>query len=393
MTGLGVFAIADRLRRCAYVERACLHQLAGWFFRAEPFEQKQRFGYHVWDHAEHVQALRQRLTLLRSGNPDVSVDPALRSAIDGLLHAPDAWCYLRASYLVVRRELIACYRRTLEDCDPAANAADIRLIRRVLPELEEQVAWAADQLRDDPDTERSGAWAARADRVVRRAGGIAGDDERRSAEPEGEDGIAHFALPPHLHFDERISDRALLSTDERGKLSPEDEVRAQFHVFFNEIYAAGMLASILYDAGQMDLPWDLVHDFSRHFWDECRHSEFGSLRLQELGSAPDRCDQVLLKYSLAMPVLHRICYLTSVLEPFYMPRKKPRFQRWSDIDARSALFADHDWSDEVNHVGIGRRWLKQLLEDDARSVRDLREEVTAILERETGEPVTSLSPF
>jgi hypothetical protein len=92
--------------------------------------------------------------------------------------------------------------------------------------------------------------------------------------------------------------------------------------------------------------------------------------------------------------LHRVCYLTLVLEPYYMPRKKPRFEEYSEAgDERSQLFADHDWSDEINHVRLGKDWLERLLEDDARDVRQVKVETLAILENLQGSPVSTLSPF
>ena len=95
-----------------------------------------------------------------------------------------------------------------------------------------------------------------------------------------------------------------------------------------------------------------------------------------------------------MPLLHRVCYLTMVLEAYYMPRKKPRFKEYEEAgDTRSQLFADHDWSDEINHVRLGKDWLEKLLEDDARDIAQLKDETTAILEQRAGEPLAQISPF
>ena len=203
-----------------------------------------------------------------------------------------------------------------------------------------------------------------------------------------------FALPYKIAFDNRIQDLPLTPHQDKLKLPYLDGLREQFRVFFNEAYAAAMLASILFDSFDQNTPWEMTHDFSRHFWDECRHSEFGASRLKELGSAPDRCNQILYGYSMHMPFLHRLCYLTMVLEAFYMPRKKPRFDEYGGMgDMRSQLFADHDWSDEANHVRWGKKWLTAMLEEDARDIDVLKQEIMAILERVTGKKVESLSPF
>jgi hypothetical protein len=60
---------------------------------------------------------------------------------------------------------------------------------------------------------------------------------------------------------------------------------------------------------------------------------------------------------------------------------------------RSRLFADHDWSDEMNHVRNARAWLQTLLEDDARDVEQLKEETIKKVETIVGGPVKSASPW
>lgn len=390
--GIAVFDLCDALRRAAYVERGCLRQLAGWFLRAPAWEDKQRFGHDLWNHAEHVDWLRARLTNLRGGHPEASVEPALRQAIDQAIHAPGERAWIRGSYLVLKRELLNFYEGIVEQACPAANAFDLNLLGRIVPELKMQIAWAEERLGEAESDEESG-WAASVSARLAAAGGITGTDKRPSLDADLASGLP-FTMPDRMLFDDRISDDPLVPLADRQKMAYEDGLREQFRVFFNEIYAAGMLATILYEVDAHDLPWNFTRDFARHFWDECRHSEFGSLRLGELGTAPDRCDQTLLRYSMEMPMLHRICYLTMVLEPFYMPRKKPRFEEYASAgDARSQLFADHDWSDEANHVRFGKKWLDFLLEDDARDMRKVKEEIAGIIERITGKPVESLSPF
>jgi hypothetical protein len=77
-----------------------------------------------------------------------------------------------------------------------------------------------------------------------------------------------------------------------------------------------------------------------------------------------------------------------------MPRKKPRFEEYGEQgDRRSQLFADHDWSDEMNHVRNGRKWLEVLLEGDARDVSVVESETLALVEKATGKPIAEISPF
>jgi len=390
--GLSVFPLVDRLRRASYVERTSIKHLCGWFLAARPYEIKHRLAYHAWNHAEHVEWLQERLSFLRGGLAGPSLDPSLVAFVELTQRAPDEFAYIRGAFQVLKPALLELYERMLGECDPSANAYDARLLQRLIPEIREQIEWAETVLENDPDPGRSSAWEAFLRETLTRTGSL--DATTGQASVPEHPLITSFTLPDRILFDERIRDLPLTPHDEKSQLPYEEAVREQFRVFFNEIYAASMLAALLYESFQHNLPWAFIRDFTRQLWDEARHSEFGAVRLKELGYEPDRCDQTLFLNSLAMPILHRVCYLTMVLEPYYMPRKKPRFQEYTKAgDERSQLFADHDWSDEINHVRLGKDWLDQLLADDARDVDQLKHETHDILERIAGAPVEQLSPF
>lgn len=59
--GLGIQQAAERLRNYLWIERACVKICAGWWLAVRPYEQQYRLGYHLYDHAWHVTALRERL--------------------------------------------------------------------------------------------------------------------------------------------------------------------------------------------------------------------------------------------------------------------------------------------------------------------------------------------
>lgn len=408
--GWGAFALADRHRTALFVEKESIRQQSGWFLRTAAWETKHRLGYHLYNDSDHADWLVDRLTNLRGGSARATISTALMEAVSRNVDAPSATSFIRGLYLVIKPELLVFYRATLEGADPAANAFDRRMIGRIIPELEEQIEWASQLLADDT-AEKSIIWANGIASLLAAAGGLEGrmappESNRAPASPAASHGVAArtatsapsvnmpFVLPSSIVFDDRIGEEPIMPHDRKMELAFDEAVVEQFRVFFNEIYAASILASILYQAFDQDVPWAMIRWFTRHFWDEVRHSQFGAVRLVELGSAPDRCDQTLYRNSQQMPFLHRICYLTLVLEKHYMPRKKPRFELYgNEGDQRSQLFADHDWSDEMNHVRNGRDWLENLLEDDARGVADIEDETMAHLERITGGATASVSPF
>ncbi len=375
--GWSVFELAQRHRNAQFMEREILRQLTGWFTVIPEWETKHRMGYHAFSHAEHAQWLYERLDNLRGGNPEASLAPDFMAAVKRNIDAPTEKAFLAGLYLGILPRLLAEYKKTAEGADAAANAFDLRLIRRMIPELEEQIHWAKVLLEDDID-EEARSWM----------------EEISTFAPDVREVVQRFRLPDSVLFDDRIGELGIMPHEEKIKLPYEQRITEQFRVFFNEIYAASILSTVVYESISMQANWPMTYWFSRHFWDEVRHSEFGARRLLELGSAPDRCDQTLFRNARIMPFIHRVCYLTLVLEKHYMPRKKPRFEEYGDAgDMRSQLFADHDWSDEMNHVRNGKDWLEALLESDARGVDDVKNETMAMLEELTGAPVASVSPF
>ena len=119
------------------------------------------------------------------------------------------------------------------------------------------------------------------------------------------------------------------------------------------------------------------------------------VRLRELGTEPSVCNPVLYECSQGLPILHRFCYLSMGLEPYFMPRKRPRVKKYADLgDHRSQLFADHDWSDETLHVTFGKKWVTHFLQDDFRSIDDVLEEVRQHIEQVSGEKQEKIAaPF
>ena len=229
--------------------------------------------------------------------------------------------------------------------------------------------------------------------LLHAAGGVDGE------QPLG-DAAAGVLLPAATRpdtvvFDERIASGDFENYDDRMDLPFEERRLAECRIYFNEFYAAGLLATILLDAWDTDAPWRFRMDMCHHFFDEVRHAEFGMIRLKELGTEPDRVNLKLMEHAAKMPFLHRLCYLTLGLEVFFMPRKRPRVKRYEQAgDTRTQLFADVDWSDEGNHVRYGKTWVNHFLENDARSVEELQEEVREHMDRlDLGLKQGQLAPY
>lgn len=384
--GLSIARTASHLRNLAAIEQARLRMLAGWFLRIGSYEHKYRLAYHLYDCAEHVTWLRARLKEMRAGNPDASVRPELNSLLDETLGAPDDAAFLAGFYGALTHHVADTVQRDLHELDPSANANEQRLLTRILADLHAQMDWFASL-----DLHAGDDWRAHLERNLAAIGGVHGEAPTSETDFRG----ARFERPTTICFDDRITIGPLTAYEARQQMSPREATIEQFRVFFNEFYAAALLASILFDANRGDYPWEFFADFSRHFWDEARHSEFGMVRLRELGVDPDRVNPILFEESQALPVLHRVAYLTRGLEAYFMPRKPKRMKEYENTgDKRSQLFADQDWSDEITHVRYGSRWTDHLLEDDYREVSDILDEVKQHLAKVRGQGVSAIdAPF
>lgn len=382
--GAGIGKTADFLRRCAFVEHGCVRALAGWFLKAPSWEDKIRLGYFLYAHAEHMYELTGKLEEMRGGNRHVSIDPELEKACEELVHAPDVPSFL-AGYAAAVAQLQAGYQDYLSDADASANAPEIRMLRRIEADLCGMALSIAElgsagAAADDPSM-RSQAWAAYVNDLFAGARGVSGGQpkpERAAARPAA----ARFEWPSPIVFDDRLHHADLGTYEDKMSLPLRERAIGEFEVYFNEFYAAALLATVVYDSWRLNAPRQYFMDIARHFWDEVRHAEFGAIRLRELGVEPSKVNMSLYDQSRQMPLLHRFCYLTYGLEVFFMPRKSERARYYeSQGDMRSQLFADVDWSEEINHVTYGKRWVNHFLENDARTLQDLQDEIADWLAR------------
>ncbi|WP_127579740.1 hypothetical protein [Paenibacillus koleovorans] len=379
--GWTISETVEQLRRYAYTEHACVRALAGWFLRTPRWETKLRLGYLLYAHAERAYELQGRLEELRGGNRDVNLDPGYEQLCEQLVHAQGPDSFL-AGLQLMYAQLEGAYSEFVRRADSAANALDIRVLRRHADDVQrgrdELAALRAGAAGEEPG---AAGWVGYLSGLLEAAGGIAGKPPADAASVVRPADVPLFPWPSSILFDERIRHGDLGSYE--GKLNqPMEERRiGEFQVYFNEFYAAALLATVIYDSWKLSAPRQYFMDIAHHFWDEVRHAEFGAIRLREIGVEPSVVNMLLFDQSRKMPLLHRFCYLTLGLEIYFMPRKSVRVRYYGEQgDARSQLFADIDWSEEVNHVRYGKKWIDHFLEDDHRTVEDLQQEIIGYLD-------------
>ncbi|MDF2814051.1 MAG: hypothetical protein K0Q81_251 [Paenibacillus sp.] len=379
--GLEISKTVDLFRRYACMEHSCVRALAGWFLKVPSWEAKIRLGYQLFAHAERANELYARLDELRGGNRDANLEPALNRLAEEIVNAPDGESFIAGLSLLLHH-MAEAYREHLSAADSSANAMEIRVLQRLLPDVEREISEIA-KLEHNSNRDCSPnakLWTDYISSLIHAAGGISGFGPKGSAlSPRPDE--ARFEWPTAMAFDDRLHHADLGTYESKMSLPLRERCIGEFEVYFNELYAAAILATVIYESWKISAPRQYFLDIAHHFWDEVRHAEFGALRLREHGIEPSKVNMMLFEQSQAMPFLHRFCHLTLGLEIFFMPRKPERVRYYEEQgDLRSQLFADVDWSEEKNHVRYGKRWVDHFLEEDARTLTDLQMEISNYLE-------------
>ena len=137
-----------------------------------------------------------------------------------------------------------------------------------------------------------------------------------------------------------------------------------------EITIAEALAIVLLEVEEQ--PWSFYLAISRHMWDEMRHSLFGEAAAEHVygdrSLIPLRDFEI--EYLFEMTPLELYAMLGIGVEAAlmkYPPGKRAEYEFCRDV-ARHPLmttFQDFDWADEVEHVQISRRQLKEWFTGDS----------------------------
>ncbi len=354
----------EYLKRYAFFERSAMRTLAGWLPGVPEWEAKNEFGLHIWESADAVDAIYNRLRELRTYQPERNIGEILPQVAKALAEAQNSAEVIATVYLVVKKGLLEALRNhpatTWHDFDKPT----VRITEQLLPVLERQVAWAEAFLPTIAD--RYPGWQIWQEYIadlIATDGGITGVGAKTVVPQRPAD---HDLLLPWQEC-QRMPDWKVFDPDNDfqpdRKQDPEGYRLWRFKHYLNEMTAAETLGSILWLTPEME--WEYQHNVARHLWDEIRHSQLGQIRIQQLGLKIDDVPQVVQIYNVMMtlPPVDQYALLTTVIEPNGMPEKTANREHWEELqDDISAAAVSYDWSDENFHVRWGKKWTPVLLE-------------------------------
>jgi hypothetical protein len=345
------------LNRYRFVEYGLLRILAGWLPATGRMELKLAIGRLLWEDAQHVQHLYQRLREVQTPAFRDPGDAALTRLIDEAIHAPNERDLLAGLCRVIKPALAQAYRWHMQQTFANPDAPTLYAFKHILLDEEEHASWAAEALADHP----IGEWEQYIAGLLAAAGGITGRDVRSDA-PAAPTCRSRFATPLRAARDARFKpvDR------EAGKLPQAADAATErlreFESYSQEMLAAETVALVLYLSPGM--PWEFVYNSARHCYDETRHCRLGIEWLARHGLDYTQVPQNTRIYAWRSQYdpATQYCLLTMGNEKHAFPYRRQRLATYRGAgDRLSADFLNYDMADERQHVAYGRKWLPQLM--------------------------------
>jgi hypothetical protein len=339
------------------------------------WEVKCAAGLHMWLDAEHSAALRKRITEMRE--PPLYLDKVPDAAIElffqELIRSETTLELLVGVYGVAKKELIRSLRKHLAETNPLVDHPTCRLLKLILIEEEEMLAWgeqAVDALTvTEEDRAAADRWREHLELCLQAAGGFPGDLEkpvnRASVTLRTEAG-----KPYEMKAEPRRDARFVDKYNGAGKIDdyyldearpPDERTYALLYKRLKEMTVPEWMGPIIYKTEGK--PWDYYVDMSRQLWDEARHSMLGEVGLYQDGiefyKYPiDFRTSLTLNTKFDPLEAHVILWY---FEQRQMPKQTGKRLEWiiakmSDNEL-AQTFQDYDWADEVLHTQFGRKWL------------------------------------
>lgn len=345
------------LNRYRFVEHELLRALAGWLPATPQMELKLLMGRLIWEDAQHVHQLYQRLREIQTPafrDPD---DPALIGLMAEVIHAPSAQDLLAGLLRVLKPAMIEAYGWHMAQTFANPDAPTRYAFRHILLDEEEHVATGAEALAGHPP----GEWERYIAGLLAAAGGITGLADRPPA-PAAPTCRRAFVPPREAARDERFS----LANRNPGKLIQAGDFASErlqeFESYSQEMLAAETVALVLYLSPTM--PWEFIYNSARHCYDETRHCRLGIEWLAQHGfdytSVPQNT-RIYAWRSQYDPAT-QYCLLTMGNEKHAFPYRRKRLAAYREAgDRLSTQYLSYDMADERQHVTYGRHWLPQLM--------------------------------
>ena len=386
----------SRLTLLFAAERATLRRMGGWLPGIPYWDAKLAVGTHVWEDAQHAEAVLKRLHELKDLSAERRAHPSIEQVLDRAATAEDADAFLAGIYRVVKPWLLARYEEHLSLTDPVMDAPTVTVLENIVREKQRQIAWFAayrPRYSASIDPEATRKWES-ALRALLDAVPLAEADDGASERPDAVgsvgsgDNMEAGAAPESFSVFLTAKRDACFQTAYKREwlVNPQTFEAIRLSVFWNhtqEMQFAESLGETLYESAEM--PWAFHYDLARHLADEIRHTRMGCARLEQLGVPLERYPMLLQNYAMRarLDPMTRFCMMTLVIEAASFEQKRQNVERFAAAgDEISARYESYDIRDEMMHVNFGHVWVPIMLKvyHDSRSVSELVQQCRDLLD-------------
>jgi hypothetical protein len=191
----GAFSVDECARRLVhyrFAENVCMTSAAGWASSTPSIKLKFALGEHCYQDSIHSYWLGQRLPELRvTDRIDIATPPTFRTSnvaeppneaflkfCETMQLQTDQLLRLTGLYRVLKNHLLVYYRHHLAVTDPVCDAPTVRILRHILLEEEEHLAFGMamfEELADTPEKRRAAMeWQTELEVLLMTSGGVTG---------------------------------------------------------------------------------------------------------------------------------------------------------------------------------------------------------------------------
>lgn len=363
--GLSVDECASRLRHLSYAEERLMFLQAAHIVTVPNWDIKMVLGRLQYEDSQHADQLKARLTELRVSRARAygTIEGPLATVFDEAMHAANTIERVASLVRVFKPALIAAYQTYLSETNHLADYPTVRALKAILAEETE----ALDLLRQvyaalvtTPDAQaHADAWVNTLDTMLSAAGGIDGSGPTEDVSPQR--AAEPYVMPRRIARDDLFPQVWDFHHVDNAQVA--ERLAQMVSTRLSEITAAEGLAYVLCETSAQ--PWQFYVDISRHLWDEVRHALFGEAATEDIFA--DRTAMPIRvfdeAYVVSLSPLEQYATLGVGIEGAamkYPPGKREEYEFCRDKAHYPLMttFQDFDWADEVLHVNIARRQLK-----------------------------------
>ena len=381
----------EHLTDWQYLERSFQRLICAWGRWIADWPDKVALSRHVWEQAEAVQKIRDRLCEFpgTTHNAEALADARLEAFANAILLAPSHEDALDGIYQVLLDALARSYIGYVERTHAVHDAPGIAIVRDLLRIKEQQRTWFREYRRRRPHRTNP-AYLETLETHLKDLGDFQSPiPVETPAKPAGV--ATDFRLLARARHPRGAEPKFAWTPFMDGDFAHDLEARRLFwcYGYMLEMNLAEDQLRWIYHAN--DHHWDFIRDLSRHLWDESRHGDSGRSRLLDFGLDFDEVGYAYYgndtppnfegpnQHDLRVDPLgdeglyESVFGIGMIAETSHFRVKREAYDDFKAAgDLESAEMVLFDIVDETAHVQYAHRWLPMLAERAGKDPEEFR---------------------